>query len=81
MSNWFVEQRLAWIKESVEIFGAIRRQHIQKKFGVSTAQAALDIREALTRWPGLMEYDRSLKRYARIAVCRPQVENIEEEAS
>ncbi len=63
MSTWFVEARLAWIKESVEIFGFINREHIQKKFGVSTPQASVDIREALARWPDLMSYDRSTKQY------------------
>lgn len=61
--TWFVETRLAWIKESVEIFGFINREHIQKKFGVSTPQASVDIREALSRWPNLMAYDKSLKQY------------------
>jgi hypothetical protein len=65
MSNWFVEQRLAWIKESIEIFGFILREHIMMKFGVSTAQASLDIRKVLARWPDLTEYNNSTKRYER----------------
>lgn len=44
--TWFTEHRLAWIKESVEIFGFINREHIQKKFGISTPQASYDLREA-----------------------------------
>lgn len=63
MSAWFVETRLAWIKESVEIFGFINREHIMKKFGISTPQASVDIREALKRWPDLMSYDKSAKQY------------------
>jgi hypothetical protein len=61
--TWFVEQRIAWIKESVEIFGYVNREHVMKKFGVSTPQASVDIREVMRRWPDLMEYDTSLKRY------------------
>lgn len=68
--TWFVEHRLGWIKESVEIFGFIRREHIQKKFGVSTPQASLDIREALKRWPDLMAYDRSMKQYVDTTAIR-----------
>lgn len=63
MSNWFKETRLEWIKETVEIFGAINREHIQKKFGVSTPQASLDIRDAAKKWPDLLQYNTSTKRY------------------
>ena len=63
MSNWFTEQRIAWIKESLEIFGLVRREHVMKKFGISTAQASLDLREVRGRWPELMSYDLSEKVY------------------
>lgn len=61
--NWFTEHRVAWIKESLEIFGTIRREHIMRKFHVSPAQASLDLREARSRWPDLMAYDLSEKVY------------------
>jgi hypothetical protein len=63
MANWFTEQRILWIKESLDIFGTIRREHVTKKFGVSTAQASLDLREVRKRWPELAEYDLSEKIY------------------
>jgi hypothetical protein len=63
--NWFGERRLEWIKESVEIFGHVGRAHIMKKFGVSTGQASADLREAQHRWPDLMDYDPSGKRYVK----------------
>ncbi|WP_448952189.1 hypothetical protein [Labrys neptuniae] len=66
MSRWFAEQRLEWIRESVRIFGFINREHIEKKFGVSTPQASYDIREAMKRWPNLMRYDSSAKRYVEL---------------
>lgn len=66
MSNWFVEQRLAWIKESLQIFGAIRREHIARKFGISIVQTSADLQMVLARWPGLMEYNRSTKCYELI---------------
>lgn len=61
--TWFVERRLEWIKESLEIFGHVNRGHIVKKFEVSVQQASHDLREAQHRWPDLMEYDMSGKRY------------------
>ncbi len=61
--TWFTDQRYAWIKESLEIFGAVRREHIMKKFGVSTAQASNDLREVRSLYPDLMQYDLSEKVY------------------
>ena len=66
MSTWFKEQRLEWIHESVRIFGFINREHIEKKFDVSTPQASMDIRDAIKRWPNLMQYDTSAKRYVEL---------------
>lgn len=63
--RWFVEFRLAWIKESVEIFGQINRENIMRKFAMSLPQASSDIAEAIRRWPDLMTYNRSTKRYER----------------
>jgi hypothetical protein len=63
--TWAVEQRLAWIKESVEIFGQINREHIMRKFWISSPQASVDLRMALQRWPDLMTYNKSTKRYER----------------
>lgn len=63
--RWFTEFRLAWIKESVEIFGHIRREHVMRKFGISKPQASMDIAEVLKRWPDLMDYNLSAKRYER----------------
>lgn len=63
MSQWFREHRLAWVKESVEIFGFINRAHLQRKFGISKPQAAADLCEVQYRWPRLMNYNASTKRY------------------
>jgi hypothetical protein len=63
MSKWFIEQRMIWIKESVEIFGVVRREHVMKKFGISIAQASHDLRDVQLRWPELVTYDRSEKIY------------------
>ena len=61
--TWFTEKRLAWIGEMLEIYGYINREHVERKFGVSTPQASADLREFDARFPGRMSYDRSAKRY------------------
>lgn len=65
MSRWFVEHRLAWIKESIQIFGFINREHIMKKFGVSLPQASADLALLQARHPDLIVYNRSQKQYLR----------------
>jgi hypothetical protein len=64
-ATWAVEQRLAWIKESVEIFGQINRQHLVRKFWISIPQASADLAMAIERWPKLMSYNKSSRRYER----------------
>lgn len=61
--SWFVEQRMQWIAETLRVFGFINRAHIQRKFGVSEPQAAIDLRLFTERYPGAMTYDKSAKRY------------------
>lgn len=63
MSAWFRETRLAWMRESVQIFGFLNRTHVMRKFGVSEPQAAIDFREAQRRWPESFTYNASTKRY------------------
>ena len=64
--RWYLEHRLAWIKESIEIFGQINRDNIVRKFGLSMQQASRDLAIALERWPSLMVYNKSTKRYERV---------------
>lgn len=63
--NWFAETRLEWIRESVEIFGTVNRSHIIAKFGVSHQTASEDLRAVQHRYPELMEYDTTGKRYVK----------------
>ena len=63
MSGWFAEQRLEWIRETVEIFGFINREHIMRKFRVTVAVASSDLQKAQHKWPSLMTYNLSAKRY------------------
>lgn len=64
--KWFESQRIEWIGETVEIFGFIKRCHIKRKFGVSTAQASMDLRKFQELHPDDIEYDRSKKMYVRL---------------
>lgn len=64
-ATWFIEARMEWIRESVTIFGFINLHHIMRKFGVSEPQAAQDLGRAQRRWPKLVQYNASTKRYER----------------
>jgi hypothetical protein len=61
--NWFWDQRQRWIAETIGIFGFINREHIERKFGVSTPQASNDLRDFQRLHPGAIEYDKAAKRY------------------
>ena len=63
VSDWFQEYRYNWIIEMVQIYGFIGRDHIRRKFRVSTPQASADIAEVMKRNPGLMDYDTRRKCY------------------
>lgn len=65
MSKWFAQHRQEWIAETLRVFGFINREHIERKFGVSTPQASLDLAEFQREHPGMITYDRSSKRYVR----------------
>jgi hypothetical protein len=60
---WFAEARQAWIKETIYIFGFINREHIERKFRVTTAVASKDIQQFITNNPGSLTYNKSDKRY------------------
>jgi hypothetical protein len=67
--NWFTNHRQEWIAETVRVFGFINREHIERKFGVSTAQASIDLREFQASHPEgeshpeAIHYNKSAKRY------------------
>jgi len=61
--QWFLRTRIAWIHESIRIFGFINREHIMKKFGIASAQASHDLKLAMKWHPNLMQYDASRKCY------------------
>lgn len=61
--RWFTNHRMEWIAETLRIFGFINRDHIKRKFGISTPQASLDLREFQKLNPKSVVYDLQNKRY------------------
>lgn len=61
--NWFAEHRQQWIAETLYVFGFINREHIIRKFRVSVPQASMDLREFQKNNPGIVTYNKSVKRY------------------
>lgn len=61
--SWFQQHRMEWIAETLHVFGFINREHIERKFGLSTPQASIDLQEFQRLHPGAMSYDLSAKRY------------------
>lgn len=64
--NWAMRQRQGWIAETIRVFGFINREHIERKFGVSTPQASTDLTAFKGRNPGVIVYNVSSKRYEAI---------------
>lgn len=69
--NWFADHRQQWIAETLRVFGFINRGHIERKFGISTPQASMDLREFQRRNPTAIEYDTRRKCYVAQAADRP----------
>jgi len=63
--TWCEQQRMDWIAETLRVFGFINREHLERKFGISTPQASKDLTSFQYRNPAAMRYDPSTKRYVR----------------
>lgn len=61
--RWFFQHRQEWIAEMIRIFGFINRQHIERKFGISTPQASVDLQAFQKENPGTIFYNSTSKRY------------------
>lgn len=61
--SWYQDHRMEWIAETLRVFGYINREHIERKFGLSTPQASADLSEFQKRFPLAMNYNSSSKRY------------------
>lgn len=63
MARWFLQQRMEWIAETLRVFGYINREHLERKFGISTPQASKDLAAFQLAHPTAMAYDSSAKCY------------------
>lgn len=61
--RWFERHRMEWIAETLRVFGFINREHLERKFGISTPQASADLSSFMRANPAAMTYDLSAKRY------------------
>lgn len=61
--NWFEQQRQAWIAEMLEVYGFINREHLERKFGISTPRASHDLQSFARARPRAVHYDLSRKCY------------------
>lgn len=71
MARWFERQRLEWISETLRVFGFINREHLERKFGISTPQASADLAAFRRAFPDRMNYDPSSKRYVANPDSKP----------
>jgi hypothetical protein len=61
--TWSRAYRLAWIADSLAVYGFINRDHLQRKFGISRPQASADLTLFARLYPRLVRYNPSAKRY------------------
>jgi hypothetical protein len=66
--GWFLRQRMNWMVESLYVFGFLRREHLQRKFGISVPQASADFQLFMRLYPGRMQYDLSRKMYVAVGL-------------
>ncbi|HLY04298.1 MAG TPA: hypothetical protein VKR31_00975 [Rhizomicrobium sp.] len=62
-SDWASERRQDYIDWRLSARGTLCREDIISVFGISPAQASLDINRFIALYPGAMDYDKSAKRY------------------
>ena len=68
--RWYKQHRMEWIAESLRVYGFINRKHIQTKFGLSTPQASIDLRDFQKLYPQVAEYDLSAKAFIHAKSAR-----------
>lgn len=49
--------------EMIHVYRFIRREHLMRKFDISTPQASVDLRDFQRLYPGKIKYDKSMKAY------------------
>jgi DeoR/GlpR family transcriptional regulator of sugar metabolism len=61
--RWYKNHRLEWIAEMLRIYGFINREHVMRKFGISTPQASKDLNDFQKKNPNAVSYDLSVKKF------------------
>ena len=61
--TWAQEYRINWIAEMLHVYGYVNRQHIMRKFRLSTPQASTDFKLFGQHFPHTAVYDKVTKRY------------------
>lgn len=61
--NWFAEQRQIWINKMLMVYEYINREHLERKFRISTPQASSDLRIYVKANSNTVIYNSSTKRY------------------
>ncbi len=61
--TYFARLRQEWISETLRVFGFINREHIERKFGISTPQASHDLSVFQKASPDKIAYNKNSKRY------------------
>jgi hypothetical protein len=61
--RWYFRHRQEWIAETLRVFRYINREHLERKFGISTPQASTDLAAFQKEHPRLITYNKSSKRY------------------
>lgn len=64
--RYFARLRQEWIREMLDIYGFINREHVERKFGMSTPAASKDLNQFMKINPTAMFYNPHLKRYEAI---------------
>ena len=55
--NWYHSEKMRWMKEMLEVYGFINREHLMRKFKISNGQAAIDFRKFDESHGALWRYD------------------------
>lgn len=61
--RWYKNHRMEWIAEMLRVYGFINREHVKRKFGLSTPQASKDLNDFQRKNPGVVTYDLHLKKF------------------
>jgi hypothetical protein len=61
--RWFEAERQRWIAEMLQVYQFINRDHLRRKFGISTAQASKDLLLFQRSKMPSIQYDKSQRCY------------------